>query len=48
VDCPKSARDAEAAFLAALREVATFRGGRPGGELVLDGAGGTIVLATGA
>ena len=47
VACAKSTQDAEAAFLAALRQVNSFRAGRPGTELVLDGTGGTIVLTTG-
>lgn len=42
--CPKQVRDIEAAFLAALRHVATFTGGRPSCDLVLDGPGGTIAL----
>ena len=47
VACTKSTQDAEAAFLAALRQVNSFRAGRPGTELVLDGAGVTIVLTSG-
>lgn len=42
--CPKQVQDVEAAFLASLRLVVTFSGGRPSCELVLDGAGGTITL----
>jgi heat shock protein HslJ len=47
VACAKSTREAEAAFLAVLRQVTSFRAGRPGAELVLEGAAGTIVLASG-
>jgi heat shock protein HslJ len=47
VACAKSTLDAEAAFLAALRQVTSYRAGRPGNELILDGPGGTIVLTTG-
>ena len=42
--CPKQLQDVEAAFLSALREVSTFTGGRPGCDLVLDGAAGTITM----
>lgn len=42
--CPKELQDVEAAFLSALREVSSFSGGRPGCDLVLDGAGGTITM----
>ena len=42
--CPESTRAFETAFLAALQKVATFRRGRPEETLILDGAGGTIVL----
>lgn len=47
VACAKSTQKAEAAFLAALRQVTSFRAGSPGTELVLDGAGGTIVFTPG-
>lgn len=42
--CPKRVQDVEAVFLSALRHVATFSGGRPACELVLDGADGRIML----
>ena len=42
--CPERDQEIEAAFLAALRQVATFSGGRPSCDLVLDGPGGAIAL----
>ena len=45
--CTAAAKDIERAFLTVLRDVSTFRDGRPGTELVLEGEAGTIVLTTG-